>query len=223
VSMRGIGPRSEAYESSVLPLNYTDNKRNIAEFGEKRNLLVYNFNMKKLQKGFVVPLVLIIIALAIVGIYWSTQAHDNTKLSTSTSTPEVNKTINQDNSKNQSTQTTNNTTNNQSKLSINSVNPSSGPIGIKITITGEGFVSTANTVHFGLETNTVDAMGTIYTVTSSSNNTLVFQVPANDKPMCPESSPQCPIRLPTPITPGIYYLFISNANGKSNTLTFKVE
>ena len=37
VSMDGIGPSSEAYESSVLPLNYTDNVSNITENTTKRN------------------------------------------------------------------------------------------------------------------------------------------------------------------------------------------
>jgi hypothetical protein len=107
-------------------------------------------------------------------------------------------------------------------VKILSMNPLSGPIGTYINMTGSGFTSTGNTVHFGLSNNQPDAMGTIYPNISSSNNAIVFQVPAQDNPLCPVTAPYCPIRAPIPITPGTYNLFISNANGTSNIISFTV-
>jgi hypothetical protein len=105
---------------------------------------------------------------------------------------------------------------------INSWTPKSGPVGTKITITGNDYTVTGNTVHFGLASNSYDSLGSIYRGYSATNNTIEFIVPTKDKPMCPLDQPMCPIRAPDPITPGTYYIFISNSQGASNAVSFTV-
>lgn len=181
--------------------------------------------MKNLQEGFIAPPILIILALVVGGgIYWSTQYYADIQ-STTTSTKEVDQTINQGSSQNQSVQnkTTDKEVDTTKKVSITDISPTSGPIGTKITIKGSGFTTTGNVIHFGLVTDTLNAMGTTYPNISSSNNIIVFEVPARDNPMCPESSPMCPIRASNPITPGAYNLLVSNSNGWSNVLVFRVQ
>lgn len=182
----------------------------------------YRCDMENRQRGFILPLILIIITLVIGGgIYWTNHPNADLQSTAYTSTKETD----QSNSQNQSTQnkTTDQEANIQTKISITSISPTSGPIGTKITIKGSGFTSTGNTIHFGLATYDFEAMGTTYPHISSSSNTIVFQVPAKDNPMCPESSPNCPIRISDPITPGAYNLSVSNMNGRSNVLVFTVQ
>jgi plastocyanin len=105
---------------------------------------------------------------------------------------------------------------------LNGLTPTTGPIGTLITIPGSGFTATGNIIHFGLTTSTMDAMGTTFPNISSTNNAIVFPVPAKDNPMCPTTQPTCPIRAPMPVAPGLYYLFVSNTSGSSNVLNFTV-
>jgi hypothetical protein len=112
--------------------------------------------------------------------------------------------------------------NNKESVAINSISPTSGRIGTKIRIVGTDFTATGNTVHFGLASNSYDSLGSIYPGYSATNNTIEFIVPTKDKPMCPLDQPMCPIRAPDPITPGTYYIFISNSQGASNAVSFTV-
>ena len=107
---------------------------------------------------------------------------------------------------------------NQSSLPvISKLNPSSGPIGTKVTISGNGFMSSNNTVIFGM------GIGSRYpNFISNDGRTIVFSIPSQDNPMCPDSSPRCPLRMPSPITLGAYAVSVTNSNGVSNNLTFTV-
>jgi hypothetical protein len=90
---------------------------------------------------------------------------------------------------------------------VSSLNPTSGPVGTSVTISGSGFTATGNSVNFG-GSSTV-----IANLVSANGSTIVFTVPANTNPVC---SSQCLAPLTT-ITPGNYAVTVSNANGTSST------
>ena len=99
-------------------------------------------------------------------------------------------------------------------VTINSLSPSSGPVGTNVTISGTGFTPTGNTIQFDIYN---------FTNVAATNNgsSLAFIVPAvlyyNN---CPPGS-MCP-NMARNTTPGNYNISVSNANGTSNTLTFMV-
>jgi hypothetical protein len=95
--------------------------------------------------------------------------------------------------------------------SIYSIDPSSGPKGIPVTITGYGFSGT-NIVHFGkISIPDVPIAWQVGIVCvqgksrchSGINQALIVTTPRNDKP-------------------GKYDIFVENANGFSNNLTFTI-
>lgn len=94
--------------------------------------------------------------------------------------------------------------------SISMVVPTSGLVGANVTITGNGFTPTDNTVNFG---------SNVYPdQTSSDGKTIIFQIPEVTRPAC---LPSC--RVPqTQITPGIYQVSVTNFNGTSNEMRFTV-
>lgn len=86
---------------------------------------------------------------------------------------------------------------------VSSLNPTSGPIGTQVTITGTGFLSTGNTIRLN------GASNWIYNLPSSGTS-VTFTIPAN----YPDGSP---------VSSGnTLYLSIQNANGTSNEKTFTV-
>lgn len=108
---------------------------------------------------------------------------------------------------------------------INGIDPTSGPVGTEVTITGNKFGSD-NTVHFG--------SGVILHVPISSTTdiqcfaapcypiqTLKFVVPGALDPACRFTTPVC--GMPTQMTsPGTYPVYVENSNGSSNHTTFTV-
>lgn len=99
---------------------------------------------------------------------------------------------------------------------IDSLQPSSGPVGTVVTITGSGFTPTGNTIHF--------AEGGMSGVNSSNGGTtLTFEVPYWIS-SCQFKSPALgfcnpPARL---VTPGDYTVYVVDGNGQSNSMTFTV-
>ncbi len=96
---------------------------------------------------------------------------------------------------------------------ISSLSPITGAIGGKVTIYGNGFTATGNTVNFGT--------GVIPNLDFTSSTTLTFAVPSALTPACYFSKPAC--YLPSVLTPaGNYAVSVTNANGTSNALSFTV-
>jgi len=98
---------------------------------------------------------------------------------------------------------------------IKFINPSFGTVGTTVTLTGTGFLPTGNTIHFGV--------GGIKNVASYNNGTtLTFRVPSYVSPcdlVVGEYMCGAPVME---ITPGSYTVFVSNRQGESNRVTFKV-
>lgn len=101
----------------------------------------------------------------------------------------------------------------QSEVKLSSLSPSSGPIGTVVLLQGFGFTETSNTIHFG--------WGGQKDLKSSNDGTQIFYtVPGGTGP-CDLIGPAC--KAPTRIVmPGQYPIYVTNARGRSNTLTFKV-
>lgn len=98
---------------------------------------------------------------------------------------------------------------------LNSMAPSSGPIGTVVTITGTRFTPTGNRINFDT--------GVIMNIPSSDGTTLIFKVPEDRVPLCAVTEPRC--LLPAPynlVKPGTYPISLTNANGTSNTFSFTV-
>lgn len=99
---------------------------------------------------------------------------------------------------------------------ITRLTPSSGRIGTDVTITGTGFLPTANTIKFG---------GHDFPYNSSNNGTtLTFTIPSYIlPPICDLTrNMPCPQSQPTPVFPGPADITVTNANGTSNEVEFTV-
>ncbi len=100
---------------------------------------------------------------------------------------------------------------------IDSMVPSDGPVGTIITIQGHNFTKKDNSIHFftgGVNTDSIDG------------NTLTFQIPETVGPcdFAHASSQYTQCMTPSQfVIPGTYYVYITNSNGKSNSITFKVD
>ncbi len=95
--------------------------------------------------------------------------------------------------------------------SITSLQPTSGPVGTSVTITGNRFTSTDNSVKFG---------GGYLNGLSSNGTTITFNVPDGLTP-CPPGGTVC-IRSFMMVTPGSYSVSVINSNGTSNAVNFTV-
>jgi hypothetical protein len=112
---------------------------------------------------------------------------------------------------------------------ITSLSPSSGPVGTKVQIFGSGFLTQAPgcTNNTALSCTTGGSLNTIYFngmgIAQVSYNTtsgeVDFVIP-NSLNNCPAGA-QCFVG-PTEITPGTYPVYVTNANGTSNTVYFSV-
>ncbi len=98
-----------------------------------------------------------------------------------------------------------------------SLAPSSGPAGTTVTLTGSGFASAGNIVHF------VGANYSAYLPNITSNGTsLTFSAPGESSLACFYSTPQClapSFQLPA----GTYAVSVENAQGTSNQLQFNLQ
>ena len=112
-------------------------------------------------------------------------------------------------------------------VSIYSIEPSVASIGTTVTITGSGF-NDNNIVFFaGGAIGNVPAY-TSYSISCSGSpgcmpgvrQALTFTVPSAIGPYCPPGA-MCAMYARV-IDPGVYPLYVSNANGKSNTVNLTV-
>lgn len=94
------------------------------------------------------------------------------------------------------------------------INPSVGPVGAVVTITGSGFTMGGNTVHFGVGgKRDVISNGTV----------IAFTIPAYVSP-CDLIAPGYMCGAPvTQVTSGTYPVYVTNSNGASNILYFTVQ
>ncbi|MFZ1074905.1 MAG: peptidoglycan-binding protein, partial [Minisyncoccia bacterium] len=86
---------------------------------------------------------------------------------------------------------------NNSSVTIASLNPTSGPSGTVVVVSGSGFTSANNSVFFSGITSAVAD------VSSSDGSTLSFTVPST-------------------VAPASYNLSVQNSNGTSNSISFAV-
>lgn len=92
---------------------------------------------------------------------------------------------------------------------ITMVDPGSGQIGNKITITGTGFAKKTNSVWIG------DIKYALINIPSKDGKTLTFQMPP--APCNQKAKIACPTSV---IQPGDYNILVSNENGVSNFMPF---
>lgn len=101
---------------------------------------------------------------------------------------------------------------------ISSMYPTSGVVGSTVSISGTGFTRAGNKIKFG-NLNTED--NPAYNL-SSNGRSLTFTVPYSNYFSCWDAYPY-PCNLPATATAlGKYEVSVINANGTSNTFTFRV-
>jgi len=105
---------------------------------------------------------------------------------------------------------------------LSSLAPSSGPVGTMVTLTGTGFTPSANTLHIGSKSlSPLPDEGVVPNLSSSDGKTLIFSFPSSLAPACTFQIPAC--KVPErQVIPGSYLLSVSNANGSSNQIEFRV-
>jgi hypothetical protein len=107
-------------------------------------------------------------------------------------------------------------TSGQGSVSLYSISPSSGRVGTQISLYGSGFTQSGNDVHFG--------MGGIRNVASYDGRTITFTVPGYVSPCDFITAGLACAQVIQQITPGsAYQVYVSNANGQTNSLTFYVQ
>ncbi len=97
-------------------------------------------------------------------------------------------------------------------MQIDSISPSSGPVGTIVTLKGSNFPTSGNTVHFDI---------TSIENVSSNGSTMSFLLPSYSNPACRYANPPCALAQ-AQIVPGNYGVWVTGPNGKSNALTFSV-
>ena len=102
-------------------------------------------------------------------------------------------------------------------LAISALSPTSGGIGMQVTLTGSSFAAEANTVKFGT--------GYIKNLSSPDGRTIRFTVPAVlDE--CPPPSAGLGVPCPEakrPVVPGSYAVVVLGRAANSNELSFTVR
>jgi hypothetical protein len=113
-----------------------------------------------------------------------------------------------------------------SPITISSITPSSAPVGTTVTISGSGFTSFAtNTIHFGsgaianVAPNTLSCPYPSFAACYDSH-TITFTIPSSVAPYCAPGM-MCAMYMQL-VTPGTYPVYVTNANGTSNTANFTV-
>jgi hypothetical protein len=95
---------------------------------------------------------------------------------------------------------------------INSLSPTVGPVGTKVVIKGSGFTPTGNHVIFGY--------GSVVNLPSGDGRTITFNVPSE---LCPPCVYLQGCKIACRMTqPGTYDVSVTNTNGTSKSLKFKV-
>lgn len=115
----------------------------------------------------------------------------------------------------QTTSTTVNVTGSSSygSVSLSSLSPTSGRIGQQVALQGSGFTTLNNTIHFGIG-------GQQYAV-SNNGTTIYYTIPAYLSTCDIQTSGVC-TQVAQLVTPGTYQLYVTNANGTSQSVSFTV-
>lgn len=98
-------------------------------------------------------------------------------------------------------------------VTLSSVTPLNAQKGSMIVLTGANFTPTGNTIHFGI--------GGTKNITSVNGNTMYFTVPQYVS-TCDLIEGYCGAPI-VQVQPGAYPLYVTNANGQSQTLIFQVQ
>lgn len=101
-----------------------------------------------------------------------------------------------------------------SQVSLNNISPTSGRVGTQIQLNGSGFTSYENTVHFGV--------GGTQHLPSYNGTTIYYTVPQYVSPCDVITAGQYCATYAQQVTPGAYQIYVTNANGTTNQLTFTV-
>jgi hypothetical protein len=104
---------------------------------------------------------------------------------------------------------------------ITSLEPSSGPVGTEVTVTGTSFAKTKNSVVLS-RTGAMD--GYIKNLESKDKKTLKFTIPEGLDLCSPEAEDNnypCSLAHPR-VTAGNYSISVLNENGESTGITFEV-
>ena len=104
-----------------------------------------------------------------------------------------------------------------SAVQIFSLTPTAGPVNTNVVILGQGFTVSGNTVVFS--SNTPPSPDIVPNL-SSDGSTLKFVVPSQWTPECVYTT-RCPIPF-IPRMPGDYTVTVTNVNGTSNPLIFRI-
>ncbi|OHA18880.1 MAG: hypothetical protein A2836_00620 [Candidatus Taylorbacteria bacterium RIFCSPHIGHO2_01_FULL_45_63] len=101
----------------------------------------------------------------------------------------------------------------QTTPTVSSLLPAQGSVGTSVTITGSGFTATGNAVHFGI--------GGSANLSSKDGMTLTYVIPYTIG-ICDFIGAGCAAAALL-VMPGTYQVYVTNANGQSNSLTFTVN
>ena len=104
-------------------------------------------------------------------------------------------------------------------VALTSLSPTSGPVGTQVTISGFGLNTSGNTIYFAGY-----PQGTFNSISALTGSSLSFSIPsALAFPCADQTNPllACPLAERV-VVPGNYDIWVSNANGTSNHLTFTV-
>lgn len=97
--------------------------------------------------------------------------------------------------------------------SITAISPTAATTGTTVTVTGSGFTHTGNIVHFSI--------GGMSNIASTNNGTaLSFTVPSSIGPYC-KPDQVCALYMQL-LNAGTYPVYVENANGVSNTVSFTI-
>ena len=110
-------------------------------------------------------------------------------------------------------------------VAVVSLAPTSGPIGTRVTVTGSGLSSTANTITFtavAVDGETPNEPSVIPDLPSTNGTSISFEVLAVWRPACSYAAQgPCPFaRIAT--SPGTYRVAVTNTAGTSNAMLFIV-
>lgn len=98
-------------------------------------------------------------------------------------------------------------------ITLSYLSPTSGHVGTQVILTGTGFSTYDNTVHFGI--------GGTQHVPSINGTTIYYTIPAFVSP-CDLIGFGCAAPA-SQVVPGAYPIYITNVNGTSNTMSFQVQ
>ena len=104
---------------------------------------------------------------------------------------------------------------NSGNLSLAYISPISGPVGTRVAIQGQGFSAYENTVRFGNG-------GTMH-VPSNNGTTIYYTIPSYVSPCDVQTFGTVCAMYAQQVTPGSYPIYVTNAQGTSNTLNFNVQ